>query len=357
MLNITDLKEVTKICLFNASYSLGHPLCDPDTLQISLTNRCNLSCKMCSVHKYTTPKSQEMPLEEVKKIIAVAKKQFGTKRLILTGGEPLLLGNDIIEMVRFAREQSMAVIITTNAFFMEEYAFALADAGVGHFHISIDGLREAHNDIRGSQLSFDKAVSGIRLLADIRNKNNYKFSIGVATVILKNNIKDIYDLYMYVDKLNVDLLDLFPYLPDNTDFSNTDYAALWPNSSDLDEFARVYNNIYNAKTRHIKTNQFFDIRLIMKYYKKKISSKDWRCFAGFKNLFITMSDLKRRGRFEPCLFMCKEHISVRDHDYNLRKIWNSYQAKRARIAIKKCDVHCYQNCFSLPSVFKIINRK
>ena len=348
MLNSANIKEAAKICLFNASYLFCYPLRGPDTLQISLTNRCNLSCKMCSVHKYATPKDQEMSVEEVEKIIVSARGQFGIKRLILTGGEPLLLGDDVIDIVRIAHKEGLSVIITTNAFFLCEYAYALADSGVTHFHISIDGLRKAHNELRGNQLSFDKAVKGIRILSDIRGRNNFKYTIGIASVILKNNIKDLCGLYKYADELKADIFDMFPYLPDNTDFSSADSPALWPDKYDLGEF------ISNLKTRHIRINSSFDVRLILKYYTKKISHNDWRCFAGFKNIFITMSDPKKTGRFEPCLFLCKDYIPIRGHNYDLREIWNSRQAALARRAVRRCDTYCYQMCFSLPSVFKVI---
>lgn len=354
MLKIANIKEAAKICLFNASYLLGHPLRGPDTLQISLTNRCNLSCKMCSARKYATPKSQEMPLDEIKKIIASACRQFDIKKLILTGGEPLLLGNDIVDTVRFAKEKGLAVIITTSAFFLSEYARSLAESGISHFHVSLDGLSQVHNELRGSPLSFDKAVEGIRILSDIRSKSNLEYTIGIASLILKNNVKDLFDLYKFADELKVDIFDMFPYLADNTDFASPDCSALWPDEYDLDEFMDIYGEISRFKTRHIKLNPYFNAELIVKYYTKKIRRDDWRCFAGFKNIFITMSDPKRTGRFEPCLFFCKDHIPIREYNYNLKKIWNCRRTALARHAIKRCDAYCYQMCFSLPSALKVI---
>ncbi|HCD37915.1 MAG TPA: hypothetical protein DEQ77_04180 [Candidatus Omnitrophica bacterium] len=356
MLSAVNLKEAAKICLFNASYLLGYPLCGPDTLQISLTNRCNLSCKMCSVRKYATPKDQEMSVAEIEKIIISVKRQFGVRRLILTGGEPLLIGSNVVDIARLAKKEGLSVIITTSAFFLAEYAHDLADSGVAHFHISIDGLRDVHNEIRENPLSFDKATEGIRILADIRSRNNLKYTIGVATVILRNNIKELCGLYKYADELKVDIFDLFPYLPDNTDFSSLDRTALWPDDRNLRDFNNVYKEICRLKTNHIRVNPYFDIRLIIKYYTRTISHNDWRCFAGFRNIFITMSDPNKTGRYEPCLFLCKEHIPIREHSYNLRKIWYSGQATTARLAVRRCDSYCYQMCFSLPPVFKVITQ-
>ena len=352
-MNIKTLGRLAKLGLFNASYFLNFPVIKPEVLQISITSRCNLRCKMCSVHKYTTTPDEEMTPQEVKKIITIAKKQLSIKDLILTGGEPLIVGEDIVEISKFAYQRNIRVTLTTSGFLLQKYAYRLAEAGVSHFHISVDGLKDTHNYLRGDSRSFDKAMEGIKSLTEIRQKYNYKYSIGLAMLMLKNNMNEIYDLYNYGDELGVDVFDLLAYVPDNTDFSSTDATCLWPDSKDVERFMGIYKKIIATRTNRIKLNTYFDAELIYKYYKRTMLQRDWRCFAGFKNFFITMSDPKRQGRFEPCLFMCKTHIPLRDYDYNLRKMWYSYQAHKARMEIKHCKVYCYQMCFSFPSFRKL----
>lgn len=337
----------------NLSYQINYPLVTPRVLQISLTHRCNLHCKMCSVAKYVTCEQEELSLEEVKKIIAVARKQLRVRELILTGGEPLLWGGKLCSIVSFAHENNMRVLVTTNGFLLEQYAYDLVRAGVTHFHISLDGLKETHNEIRQNSLSFDRAVNGIKLLAEIKKRYKCEYSIGVGTVILKRNIPELGELYKYADMFDVNVFDLLNYLPDNTDFSSTDFTALWPNENDVKALIDAYNEIIRMKTKTIKTNPVFDIDLIVKYYRRTITYKDWRCFAGFKNFFIVMADPKKSGKYEPCLFLCKGHIPLRDFNYDFKKMWFSSQACNLRMAVKKCRAYCYQMCFSLPSLQQI----
>ena len=348
---------ITKIVLFKLSYFLNHPLIYPDTLQISLTSRCNLRCRMCSVNKYLTKQEEEMPFDEVSKIIGIAKKQFGIKKLILTGGEPLILGDLIAQIAAFASKQGIAVVLTTNGFYLEEYAERLAYSGISHFHISIDGLEKTHNYIRGNHSSFERVMRGIKILTNLRQRHNLRYSIGIATVLLRENIPELYDLFLESAKLGVDNMDTLPYLPDNTDFANTENTSLWPDENTVDTFLRLYEKITRADTGHIRINSFIDAGLIAKYYTRKMKKGDWQCMAGFKNIFITMSDPKRQGRFEPCVFMCKAHIPVRDNNYDLKKIWHSPEAYAARRNIKRCDVYCYQPCFLLPSILKLLRAK
>ncbi len=298
-----------------------------------------------------------MSFEEVSKIISKAKEQFGIKILVVTGGEPLLLVDLIARIATFASNQGMAVILTTNGFYLEQHINILVSSGISHFHISIDGLEDTHNYIRQNNTSFEKAMQGIKLLVDLRNRYNFKYSIGLATVILRPNIPELYDLFVKADSLGADVFDLLPYLPDNTEFSNTTGTSLWPDEEGVKEFLKIYEKIIRANIQHTRINDFVDADLIAKYYLRKMCKYDWQCLAGFKNIFITMSDPKKQGKFEPCVFMCKAHIPVRDYNYDLKKIWFSAQAKVARREITRCDVYCYQPCFSLPSLLKLLKVK
>ncbi len=354
---INGLKEAGKVLLFKTAYSFGYPLVNPDTLQISLTSRCNLRCRMCSVHKYITKHEEEMPYEEIKKIITIAKKQFGIKRLVLTGGEPLLIPDLIAETTTFARHTGMDVILTTNGFYLAEHAARLAYAGVSHFHISIDGLENTHNRLRQNDLSYENAVQGIKILTDLRKRGGLKYSIGIGAVVLKPNIPELYDLFIEADSLGVDIMDILPYLPDNTDFSSKENTSLWPDPEAVQLFLQLYKKITEFGARHVRINDFIDSELIARYYLRRMRKGDWQCMAGYKNIFITMSDPKRQGKFEPCVFMCKAHIPVREHNYDLKQIWHSPQSSAARRDIKRCDVYCYQPCFSFPSLLRLLRPK
>lgn len=80
--------------LFYLSRKIDYPLVAPDTLQVNFTFRCNLRCRMCSMHeRLEFFRSQNRPAEievaTVKKIIAEGAA-MGIRSLILIGGEPFL---------------------------------------------------------------------------------------------------------------------------------------------------------------------------------------------------------------------------------------------------------------------------
>jgi len=116
----------------------GRPLTG---LRISVTERCNLNCFYC--HREGCPSgSHEMGAAEIGEIVGLAK-EFGVRKIKLTGGEPLLR-DDIIEVVtavtaRGAKEVSM----TTNGTLLAGVAGELAEAGLDRVNVSLDTLDEA----------------------------------------------------------------------------------------------------------------------------------------------------------------------------------------------------------------------
>jgi GTP 3',8-cyclase len=114
-------------------------------LRISVTDRCDFRCVYCmSEHMEFLPKSEVLSFEEIDQI-ALAFIARGTRKIRLTGGEPLVR-RDIMELV--ARLGSYIgsgldeLTLTTNGSQLRRYAQGLADAGVRRINVSLDTLDE-----------------------------------------------------------------------------------------------------------------------------------------------------------------------------------------------------------------------
>jgi cyclic pyranopterin phosphate synthase len=114
-------------------------------LRISVTDRCDFRCVYCmSEHMQFLPKSEVLTFEEVD-AIARAFIARGTRKIRLTGGEPLVR-RDIMELV--ARLGSHIgggldeLTLTTNGSQLRRYANGLAQAGVRRLNVSLDTLDE-----------------------------------------------------------------------------------------------------------------------------------------------------------------------------------------------------------------------
>jgi cyclic pyranopterin phosphate synthase len=114
-------------------------------LRISVTDRCDFRCVYCmSEHMQFLPRSEVLSFEEVDQI-ASAFIARGTKKIRLTGGEPLVR-RDNIELVEklgsYIGQGLDELTLTTNGSQLRRYAEQLARAGVKRINVSLDTLDE-----------------------------------------------------------------------------------------------------------------------------------------------------------------------------------------------------------------------
>ncbi len=115
-------------------------------LRISVTDRCDFRCVYCmSEHMQFLPKSEVLSFEEIVAIAATFIAR-GTRKIRLTGGEPLVR-RDIVELVErlgsFLGHGLEELTLTTNGSQLRRYAGRLAGAGVKRINVSLDTLDEA----------------------------------------------------------------------------------------------------------------------------------------------------------------------------------------------------------------------
>jgi cyclic pyranopterin phosphate synthase len=114
-------------------------------LRISVTDRCDFRCVYCmSEHMQFLPKSEVLSFEEIDSI-ARAFIARGTRKIRLTGGEPLVR-RDIMELVTrlgsYIGSGLDELTLTTNGSQLRRYAAGLAEAGVKRINVSLDTLDE-----------------------------------------------------------------------------------------------------------------------------------------------------------------------------------------------------------------------
>jgi GTP 3',8-cyclase len=125
------------------------PLVDPfgrsiSYIRISVTDRCDLRCVYCMAEDMTfLPKADLLSLEELERL-AGAFVRLGTRKIRLTGGEPLVRRN-ILQLIRNLGAQMAPggleeLTLTTNGTQLARYAADLRRAGVKRINLSIDTL-------------------------------------------------------------------------------------------------------------------------------------------------------------------------------------------------------------------------
>jgi len=137
-------------------------------VQIEITGRCNMRCQHCrAAHQ---PK-QDMPTEQIVKIIRFARRfSPNYKEIILSGGEPLM-HHDFFDVLKQVRENGGEFItLTTNGSLLtSEHLALIKDLSFQRFvlSVSLDNLDpNKHDEFRAHKGAFLKAVDALRLVAE-----------------------------------------------------------------------------------------------------------------------------------------------------------------------------------------------
>ncbi len=143
---------------------LGRPLHD---LRLSVIDACNFRCGYCMPadrvpEDYGTDASQRLSFDEIDTLVR-AFVRIGTRKLRLTGGEPLLRKRlpDLVR--RLAAIPGLDdIALTTNGVLLAQQAPALHDAGLRRITVSLDALDpQVFADMSGRRGRVEQVLAGI----------------------------------------------------------------------------------------------------------------------------------------------------------------------------------------------------
>jgi len=159
------------------------PLIDPfgraiSYVRVSVTDRCDFRCVYCmSEHMAFLPRRDLLTLEELDRLCSAFVAR-GTKRLRITGGEPLVR-HDVMTLFRsLSRHLASGALeeltLTTNGSQLARFARELADYGVRRVNVSLDTLDPARFRALTRTGDFARVMAGIdaALAAGLRVKLN-----------------------------------------------------------------------------------------------------------------------------------------------------------------------------------------
>ncbi len=178
----------------------------PLVLQLPITNKCNLLCKMCNV---PSMEKEDITFEKFKK--ALNNKLFSEIISVgVNGGEPFLLSNieDYIDVI-LNLPKIRNINIISNGILTDRILEKLKiinerckskGVRVG-ITFSLDGYKDVHNMIRGVPGVFDRTVKTIKSIqADI---NKYCSSIGIICTVSNYNIHSLNELLAFAELNNL----------------------------------------------------------------------------------------------------------------------------------------------------------
>ncbi|MBO4742195.1 MAG: TIGR04133 family radical SAM/SPASM protein [Bacteroidales bacterium] len=173
------------------------------------TVRCNMRCRHCGSDCTVSAVQPDMPFEDFEKVLLRVRERYNPHKvlIILSGGEPLMR-QDLAECGRRIRALGFPWGMVSNGRLMSPQKIdELLAAGMRSATISLDGLDEDHNWMRGTRDSFEYAVSAIRRLAASG------IAFDVVTCVNRRNFPHLEELKEYLISLGLRRWRLFTVFP------------------------------------------------------------------------------------------------------------------------------------------------
>ena len=173
------------------------------------TLRCNMRCRHCGSDCKISTVHPDMPFADFEKVLLRIRKAYDPSKIliILSGGEPLMR-EDIAACGQRIRDLGFPWGMVSNGRLMSPIMIdSLLKAGMRTVTISLDGLEEDHNWMRGIPDAFKYASEAIGILA----KKSVAFD--VVSCVNQRNFTHLDELKEYLVSLGLKRWRIFTIFP------------------------------------------------------------------------------------------------------------------------------------------------
>jgi MoaA/NifB/PqqE/SkfB family radical SAM enzyme len=194
---------------------------------LEVTRRCNLPCRHCFV-----PRENQEPGLDVLIPLLLQASLNGCRKVLLTGGEPLLRP-DLEAIISACAGTDMLVDLNSNLITLDEQrARRLQEAGLGEVSVSLHGDRTSHDWLCGRTGCYDRTLQAIKILLGLG------IPVDVHGALWEGSLPALPELVHLCENLGVASLTLFQIIPVEHGHSAADEYSLsrveaWEQITDL----------------------------------------------------------------------------------------------------------------------------
>ena len=289
---------------------------------VIVTYRCNARCTMCNRYKAPSRPDEEISIETIKKL----PKMYFTN---ITGGEPFIR-EDLPDIVRELYKKSDRIVISTNGFFTDRIIKLCEEFPNVGIRISIEGLEQTNNEIRGLNDGFNKGYSTLKKLVEMKHPD-----VGFGMTVQDKNAKDLVALYDLSNEMGMEfatasLHNSFYFVEAKNIIHDRPMVAK--------EFENLINKLLASNSPKKWFRAYFNHGLINYIYGQK---RLLPCDMSFDTFFIDPY-----GDVMPCNGTKCKQVMGNLNEQSWNELWNSEKAEKVRNSVR----HCSRNCWMIGSV-------
>ena len=162
----------------------------PHRYVLVLTNLCNLACSFCFQDRRKNP--NRMFFEDWEKFIDEVPNN---SRITLTGGEPLVF-KEFDKLLKLCTHKCETNIVSNGLLLdQKKIDLFLSEKNFKVLGISIDTIGNVNRDFKPG--AWEKLVKSIQDFKKQRDKVGHDCAIDIKTVVLEENIQDLFEIHKY----------------------------------------------------------------------------------------------------------------------------------------------------------------
>lgn len=297
---------------------------------VIVTYRCNAKCTMCNRYKVPSKPEEEITVDTIRKL----PEMYFTN---ITGGEPFIR-EDLKDIVRELYKKSDRIVISTNGFFTERIVDLCKEFPQIGIRISIEGLEQTNNEIRGLEDGFNRGYTTLRTLVDMGMKD-----VGFGMTVQDKNAGDLVALYDISDELGMEfatasLHNSFYFVESNNIIHDRLMVA--------ENFEKLINRLLDSNSPKKWFRAYFNHGLINYIFSQK---RLLQCDMSFDTFFIDPF-----GDVMPCNGTKEKEVMGNLNEQSWDELWNSEKAESVRKKVRSCDRNCWMIGSVSPAMHKYI---
>lgn len=293
---------------------------------VIVTYRCNARCSMCNRYKAPSRPEEEITIEAIKKL----PPMYFTN---ITGGEPFIR-TDLKDIVRELYKKSDRIVISTNGFFTDRIIDLCNEFPNVGIRISIEGLEDTNNEIRGLNDGFNKGYTTLKKLVEMKHPD-----VGFGMTVQDKNAPDLVPLYKLSNELNMEfatasLHNSFYFVEAKNIIKDRMMVA--------QNFEDLINELLNSNSPKKWFRAYFNHGLINYIFSQK---RLLPCKMAFDTFFIDPY-----GDVMPCNGTKDKEVLGNINNQTWEELWNSKEAEQVRLKVKNCDRNCWMIGSASPAI-------
>ena len=297
---------------------------------VIVTYRCNARCNMCNRYKAPSKPEEEISVETIRKL----PQMYFTN---ITGGEPFIR-TDLNDIVRELYKKSDRIVISTNGFFTDRIVDLCKEFPNIGIRISIEGLEQTNNEIRGLEDGFNRGYTTLKKLREMGMKD-----VGFGMTVQDKNAPDLVSLYKISDEMGMEfatasLHNSFYFVEAKNIIHDRPMVA--------QHFEDLINELLKSKSPKKWFRAYFNHGLINYVYSQK---RLLPCDMSFDTFFIDPF-----GDVMPCNGTKDKEVMGNLIKQSWDELWNSPEAKMVRKKVRCCSRNCWMIGSVSPAMHKYI---